>query len=98
MLDGIAERVVLGLHVGNVFANLLVDGPSFFVLRRPLDLVEQAGDPGQALVRFREGRFVLVERVAQDTAADRLQFGRDLADVDRVVRLPGQRSDLIANG
>jgi hypothetical protein len=87
LLDGIAERGAFGPQFCNVFAGLAERDPSLFTLRRPLGFVEQADYPSQTLVGFREGCFVLIECVAQDAAADRLQVGRDIADADRVLRL-----------
>ena len=36
----------------------------------------------------------MIERIAQDRTADRLQFGRDLADPDRIGGLQRQLCDL----
>jgi hypothetical protein len=60
-------------------------------------LVERIDGFSQAGCSLLVGRLVLVDGVAQQCAADRLQFGLGLGAPDRVDRLIGHDRDLLAN-
>jgi hypothetical protein len=98
LLHGLGELGTPGLQVRNVLGRLAIFGLALFEPGGADGLIDQVRDPGEALVGFREGGFVLVEGVAQDAAPDGLQFGADLADPDGVPRLQAQHVDLLANG
>ncbi len=97
-LHGFAELGALDLQVCDLLGSFAITGLPFLALRGADRLVEQLRDLCQTLVGLGEGSVILVERIAQDAAADRLQLGRDLADADGVLRLQAQQIDLVADG
>ena len=93
LLDRSAEIGALLLQFRNIRPDVAIECAPFFRAGFPDRAIEKDRNVCQPLFGFGEGRFVVVEIVAQDGAANGLQFRGDLNGPNGVVRLDRHRSN-----